>query len=198
MMMGWHLLLGCFTIGLVVFRILWAIVGARYARIWNFLRGPLTTLRHARALFAGHVETPGHNPMGGWMVVIMMGLIVFQVTTGLFANDEIAYSGPWSHTVSHHLVKQMTIRHAFNVNLITGAIALHLIAIATYRFCFRTDLVGPMITGRKSEARVSADAAINGTPWLRFLIVAALAGAAAYAVEKLAPPEAPGEYDSFN
>jgi cytochrome b len=197
-LMGWHLLLGDFTLGLIVFRILWAIVGTRHARIWNFLRGPVETLRYARSLVRGHVETPGHNPMGGWMVLVMLALIAFQVATGLFANDEIAYSGPWSHAVSRHLVKTLTAWHTVNVNLIIAAIALHLIAIAIYRFGFKTDLVGPMITGRKSETRVDADAAIAGTPWLRFLVVATLAGAAAWAIVNLAPPEPPGAYDSFN
>ena len=197
-LLGWHLLFGYFTIGLIVFRILWALVGTRHARIWSFLRGPLATLRYARSLFAGHVETPGHNPMGGWMVALMLALIAFQVTTGLFANDDIAYAGPWSHTVSRHLVNTLTAWHKFNVSLILASIAFHLVAVATYRFALRTDLVGPMITGRKSETRVGADAAITGTPWLRFVAVAMLASAAAWAIVNLAPPEPPGAYDNFN
>jgi cytochrome b len=184
-----HMYLGYWTGGLIIFRILWGVAGSRHARFTDFVRGPVTTVRYGLSVLGrDHHETAGHNPTGGWMVVVMLALIASQVATGLFANDDIVWAGPWSHTVSSSLEGQLTAWHHFNVNLLYIAVALHLVAIAYYALVLRKNLVGPMVTGRKAAGRVSEADAISGTPWLRFLIVALIAAGAAYAMVALAPP----------
>lgn len=182
-----HLWLGYWTMGLIVFRLVWGLIGSRHARFWSFLKGPLTVLRYARSMMSpAHQETAGHNPMGGWMVMILLVLIARQVYSGLFANDDVMWEGPWSHTVSHASQKGLTALHHQNFLLIEIAVALHILAIVWYRLAMRTDLVTPMVTGRKSD--VAEGKAIKGTPWLRAALAIALAGAAVWAVIYLAPP----------
>jgi cytochrome b len=178
-----------------VFRLVWGVIGTRHARFAGFLSGPVSVVRYARSLVDGtHAESPGHNPMGGWMVVIMLALVGAQVLTGLFSDDDIIWAGPWAGAVDRPLVKALTGWHHTNFNLILAAIAAHIAAIATYQLALRTNLIGPMMTGRKSAARVPASAAISGTPWLRAILAAAVAGAVVYAVLAFAPSP-PADYD---
>jgi len=192
-----HMWLGYWTAGLIAFRIIWGIIGSRHARFWSFLKGPMTTVRYGASLFGGHREAPGHNPMGAWMVIAMLALVGWQVATGLFANDDIVWSGPWAHTVSDDFQSRFTNWHRFNFNLILAAIGVHVLAIATYQFGLRKDLVGPMFTGRKAADRVAVSDAISGTPWLRAVLAIVLAGAFAYGVVALAPEPPPSEYEDY-
>ena len=93
--MKWHLRLGNWMMGLVVFRILWGLAGPRHARFSSFLTGPRKIWRYARGLTATGrvVNSVGHNPLGGLMVIFMLMLVVLQVGTGLFATDDITWSG---------------------------------------------------------------------------------------------------------
>src|SRR6266478_4571646 len=93
--MKWHFWLGYWVMGLLVFRLIWGFVGPKHARFSNFLKGPSAVLRYARGLTgAGEpVCSVGHNPLGGLMVILMLILVAFQVCTGLFATDDIAWSG---------------------------------------------------------------------------------------------------------
>ena len=58
---------------LAAFRILWGFVGTRHARFASFLRGPRATGAYLVALLRGAAPaTPGHNPLGGWMVIFLL------------------------------------------------------------------------------------------------------------------------------
>ena len=97
---------------------------------------------------------PGHNPLGGWMVMLMLAALWLQAATGLFADDEIATQGPLAAKVSNALVARMTTIHKYNEWVIVGAVALHVVAVATYQWGLKVDLIGPMVHGWK---RVPAD-----------------------------------------
>lgn len=190
-----HMWLGYWTLGLVIYRILWGVIGSRHARFVSFLKGPGTIFRYARSLVDGsHRESAGHNPMGGWMVAVMLALAGAQAVSGLFSSDDLTAFGAWSGGVSERTSNQMTGFHELNFNLIVAAVGAHLVAIGVYQFGLGKDLIGPMLTGHKSEPRVTAQDAIPGTPWLRAALAALLAGAAVYAVLATAPPPAVDDF----
>ncbi len=148
--MEWHLRSGYAIAALLVFRLAWGFAGSRTARFTHFLRGPRAALEYARETAAGrHSHAEGHNPMGGWMVVFMLALLALQASTGLFADDEIATQGPLAAKVSNALVARMTTIHKYNEWLIVGAVALHVIAVATYQWGLKVDLLRPMLYGWK-------------------------------------------------
>src|SRR6187551_427228 len=81
---SYHLWFGYLVVVLASFRILWGFVGTRHARFANFLRGPRATFASLRALLGGAVPaTPGHNPIGAWMVVFLLLALLAQGITGL-------------------------------------------------------------------------------------------------------------------
>ena len=89
-----HALCGYTALTLVLFRILWGLFGSESARFASFLRGPGAVFAHVRALLGrrpDHETT--HNALGGWAVMLMLGLVLAQGATGLFANDDILFRG---------------------------------------------------------------------------------------------------------
>lgn len=132
--MQYHFYLGYWMIGLVLFRVIWGCIGPRHARFANFLRGPATLLKYFRSLGGrgAAVNTAGHNPAGGLMAIAMVAMVALQAGTGLFATDDIAWSGPYTPAVSASLAGKLTSLHHANFNWLLGAVALHLLAIGFY------------------------------------------------------------------
>ena len=98
--MRWHVWSGCAILGLLIFRLLWGFAGSTTARFAHFVRGPRAALGYARGLLSrSPSHTPGHNPLGGWMVLLLLASAALQAGTGLFSNDDIATEGPLDHLV---------------------------------------------------------------------------------------------------
>jgi cytochrome b len=182
----YHLWFGYLVVVLAAFRILWGLVGTRHARFVNFLRGPSATLTYLLGLRrGGQVATPGHNPLGAWMVVFLLAALLAQGVTGLFANDEIFNTGPLAGYVSDATSLALTAWHHRLFDWILVAVVLHVIAVVGHRLFAGHDLVGPMFSGRKDAAQVAEHEAISSSRlWLAALLLAGLAGALAYAVSR--------------
>lgn len=187
--MQWHIRLGEWMIGLLSFRILWGFVGPRHARFTSFLAGPRATWRYTRGLtgFGDAVQSVGHNPLGGLMVIVMLLLVAFQVSTGLYATDDIAWTGPYNPSVSGATAHYLTKLHHLNFNLIWAAIALHVIAITYYAFVKKQNLVPAMLTGWKPAEAVPANEAISSSELWKALIVMVVSAGIVYAVLHGAP-----------
>ena len=173
--MEWHLRSGYAVLALLLFRLAWGVAGSQTARFASFLKAPRAAIDYARATAAGrHPAIIGHSPLGGWMVALMLALFLVQALSGLFADDEIATQGPLAVKVSNAFVSRMSAVHSFNEWLIVGAVALHVAAIAVYRWVFRTSLVRAMVTGTMDYEGAEPDP--RAAPaWLAALLAAAAA-----------------------
>lgn len=171
--MVWHLRIGYAVLGLLVFRLLWGLWGGRHARFRAFVRGPRAVWRYGLALLRRRPEHHvGHNPLGGWMVLLLLALLGVQAGSGLFATDDIMTSGPLRGQVSRATAKLLTRVHHFNFNLLLAASAVHVLAVAGYWLVLRENLVWPMITGRK---RLEPPVGAAPVPAWRAAVSAALA-----------------------
>lgn len=182
--MVWHFYFGYTALSLVLFRIIWGVVGSRYARFASFVRGPGAVLRYlcgaSKASTSG-ADGLGHNPLGGWSVMAMLLVVLIQASSGLFANDDIATEGPLAQFIAKDLSDQISWVHAqVTGNLIYALIALHVLAIAHHRWRHRVDLITPMITGDKTAN--DAALAVNDSGRLRALamVVMSLCAMAVY------------------
>jgi cytochrome b len=138
-------------VALLVFRVLWGVVGGHWSRFASFVYGPATVWRYLRGLGRPeeHLEV-GHNPVGSLSVFAVLGVLSAQVATGLVADDEIATTGPLNHLVSTAQGLSATHWHrGAGQWLILGLVAVHVLAIAGYRWRKSLDLVGPMVRGDK-------------------------------------------------
>ena len=186
--MQYHMYLGYWTLGLIVFRLIWGFVGPRHARFSSFVASPAALWRYARGLVAGTlVQTVGHNPLGGIMVIVMLVLVCFQVTTGLFATDDILWTGPYNGAVSGATADRLTSLHHLNFNFILAAVALHIMAIAFYFLVKKQNLVGAMLHGKKPSAYVAEHEAIPKSQILKAIVVIAISAALVYWLISAAP-----------
>jgi cytochrome b len=190
--MKWHFWLGYWMMGLVIFRIIWGLVGPRHARFKNFLKGPAVVAGYLRRFATREsVRSVGHNPLGALMVLAMMLLAAIQVVTGLFASDDIAWSGPYVGLVSEDTASLLTRLHDVNFNLIEALVALHVAAILYYALAKGDNLVPPMWNGRKHANIVPADQAIASSELWKAAIVIAISCGVVFWVLHAAPPASP-------
>ncbi len=177
-MMDWHRRLGIFLLGLLVFRIVWGVIGPPTARFSRMIAGPAAVIGYFRDLFAGkHAPAFGHNPAGTLSVIAILLALAVQIGTGLFAVDvDGLESGPLSTLVSFEAGRQAAEIHEISFNVLVGLIILHVAAVAAYLIFFRDNLIRPMVTGRRSRADFPAgDLQDNRASLLKVGIAAAIA-----------------------
>nr|MDJ0876797.1 cytochrome b/b6 domain-containing protein [Desulfobacterales bacterium] len=170
-----HMTSGYGVLALVLFRLVWGMVGGYHARFSSFLRGPGTVWRHAAGLFKKDAPPHlGHNPLGGWSIMAMLGALLLQATAGLFANDDIFTEGPLYPLVSKAASDMLTRIHRINADVISVLIAIHILAVLFYLVVKRDNLIGPMIHGRKRWRGPAPPAA--GSLWSAAAIAGVCAG----------------------
>lgn len=148
-----HFLAGYAILALVVFRLLWGLVGSDTARFARFVKGPAAAIAHLAHLRRREVPLEvGHNAAGGWMVVALLALLLVQATSGLFADDLILNRGPLARRVEEAWASLATSIHLRVFWVILGCAVLHVLAVLAYRLLAGRDLVGPMVTGRMRAA----------------------------------------------
>jgi len=145
--MDWHGRIGLLVVGLLAFRIVWGVLGSTYARFAQFFPTP----GRIKSFLRGEWRGEGHNPLGALSVFGLLGLLAAQVATGLFANDDIAFTGPLSDLVTKGLSNQLTGIHHLLTNVLYVLVALHVGAIMFYAHAKRKNLVHPMVTGWKED-----------------------------------------------
>ncbi|MEN9888807.1 MAG: hypothetical protein RL559_844 [Pseudomonadota bacterium] len=146
--MVWHFRLGSAVLTLLLFRLVWGFVGGHWSRWSQLPLSPSRVLGHLRGQGQPAV---GHNPLGAWSLLLMLGWLLLQVSTGLVSDDEIAHAGPLSHWVSSATVSAATAWHKGIGKLVLLALVLlHVAAIVWYRIRKAQALVPPMLHGDKS------------------------------------------------
>jgi cytochrome b len=174
--MTWHRPIGYAIAGLLAFRLWWGVAGGSTARFSDFVKGPRAVAAYARSLARPDPDPgpPGHNPMGGWSVVALLGVLIAEVGLGLFSVDvDGDASGPLADRVSFETGRLAAHWHHWLFNGLLGLIGLHLCAIAFYALVKRDNLVGPMLTGSKPAP--PGTKGLVGAPWWRFWMGVALA-----------------------
>lgn len=181
----WHIWSGCAILTLLIFRLLWGVVGSSTARFASFVRGP----RSIMADFGGRWTGIGHSPLGAVSVLVLFGAVAVQVGLGLISEDEDGlYTGPLYRLVSTDTSDKARDIHELWFNVILGLIVLHVGAILFYRLRGRR-LTKAMITGR---AVVDLDAAPMrpGKWWVALICLAAGIGVTRWVIAG-APPFGP-------
>jgi cytochrome b len=157
-----HYAFGYSACTLVLFRIIWGIVGTRYARFSQFIKGPAETIRHIKSLMTGSEHSSlGHNPAGAIAMISLMILILL-----------IGLTGYWS--VKEFLGDFMSEAHETISNITLVIVAIHVGAAIIMSFLQKENLVKSMVSGKKEG---TSDQAIR---YPMYLVGAGLAIAWAY------------------
>ncbi len=132
-----HTAFGYTTAGLIVFRLVWGVVGTRYARFSNFVHAPAAALGYLRSLRAGRPQHfIGHNPAGGLAIVALLAIGAAVTLSGWVALQESSQD-IWEEI------------HEVLANLMLGLVALHIVAVVASSWLHHENLVAPMLNGKK-------------------------------------------------
>lgn len=132
-----HVTLGYTMAGLVGFRILWGLMGTRYARFSAFLRGPKAVARYVNAILRGQPEHhTGHNPAGAVAIAILLGLTLVIAASGWATYNDVG--GGW-----------LADLHDGAANAMLAVVGIHIAGVVVASWLHRENLVGSMITGHK-------------------------------------------------
>jgi cytochrome b len=181
--MLWHERLGYAVLALLLFRLAWGLVGGHWSRFHNFLYAPGSVLAYLRGrAHPDHVI--GHTPLGAASVYAMLLVLLAQVGTGLFSDDEIAFTGPLNRFISTDAGLAATSYHrSWGQWMVIALVVLHVAAIAWYAWRKRQNLVRPMILGDKEvPAAVKPSRDDAATRAGAAVLLAAAAGAVGWIV----------------
>ena len=185
-MLDLHMTLGPAALALVLFRLIWGVVGSDTARFSHFVRGPRGVLAYLAAARRGAAHGVGHNPLGAFSVIALLAMVSLQALSGLFTTDDIATDGPLAHLMATKTVSLLSSIHRIGFKALLALIGAHLAAVAFYRLIKRDDLITPMITGEKLVPALSAPPRLR-SPWLA-LAALVLAAAAVWGTLAAYPP----------
>jgi cytochrome b len=152
-----HIVLGYTVLGLLLFRLVWAFVGSRYARLSSFAFGPKAVLGYLRSMVSGApTHYVGHNPAGSWSIyaIVLLGFV-----TGLtgYALDN-ATGG-----------RSVEALHEGAANTMLAVVILHLIGVIASSVLHRENLAKAMATGYKLGKQRDG---INKTRWVTAVALA--------------------------
>jgi len=181
--LNWHRWSGYTILGLVVFRIYWGFAGAGAARFSSFVKGPKAIAAYAAQVGRRDAAVgPGHNPLGALSVLAFLAVLLVQVGTGLFVVDIDAFEGgPLSDRVSYDTGRALAEIHETSFRVLQALVVLHVGAVLFYWLWKRTNLVGAMITGKRT---LPGDPGLAGAPVWRLVVGVVLAAAIAWALSK--------------
>ncbi len=132
-----HLLFGYSALALLLFRLVWGVVGSRHARFSQFVRGPAAIVRYVRAFFSRHPErSVGHNPAGAVAVLLLLALGLATTVTGALMATGVAGEG-------------LEDVHEVFANSLLVMIGIHVLGVIVSSIVHRENLARAMVTGRK-------------------------------------------------
>jgi cytochrome b len=171
-----HIYSGYAVLGLITFRLLWGLAGTRHARFSDFMTTPSEAIEYLKSLAEKPKRYIGHNPAGGWMVVIMLvtlfivsvsGLKVYAIEEGLgpLAGDtpeltivRSAHADDDEHDNDHendHNGEDFWEEfweeiHETSSNFMLLLILLHVVGVVVSGRLHNENLIKAMLTGKKS------------------------------------------------
>jgi len=181
-----HGKIGLAIVGLIAFRVVWGFVGSTYARFAQFMPTPA----RIRVYLKGEWRGLGHNPLGGLSVVTLLLLLSAQVASGLFANDDIAFTGPLYGLIDKSLSDRLSGLHHLLSNALIALVVLHIGAVIFHGRVKKDDLIKPMLTGWKEG--VSGEPA-RGGGLVALIVALIIAGAVVCGASGIWLPAPPGE-----
>lgn len=185
--MIWHFRFGYAVLTLLLFRIVWGLVGGRWSRFGAFIYSPQSVYNYLKG--RGKAEhSVGHSPIGAGSVFAMLGILLAQVGSGLLSDDEIAFAGPLTRFVSNATVSLATNYHK-NIGkwIVLTLVLLHIAAIVFYLWR-KHNLVGAMLHGDKELVTQVPPSRDDAASRIAALVVLAACAGGVYWISTLAAP----------
>ena len=146
-----HVALGYLLLALIGFRVVWGLVGTRYARFRSFAFRPAQMLKYLKSLLQRSPQHYiGHNPAGSWVIYGLLLLGVLSGVTGYAVYNDIG----GEHFEELHEVLSYAM---------LALVAVHVTGVVVSSLLHRENLVRSMISGYKTG---EAQQGIQHAHWL--------------------------------
>ncbi len=146
---GLHMTLAYTLAALLLSRLVWGFIGSENARFGHFVKTPRQAWLWLRQ--SPKPVVSGHNPLSGYMVLLMLTLILLQFVTGLMTSDDILTEGPLVALVPSDWVSVASAIHQWNINVILALVAVHILAALWHQWQ-GDKVISAMLTGHKLSA----------------------------------------------
>lgn len=175
-----HARIGLAVLALVAARLAWGFLGTPAARFSAFVRGPRAVLAYGGEMLSGRPRPHlSHNPLGGVMVMALLGVLLGLVVTGSLVYAGPEFAGPLTGHISKSTAHGIKEVHEGLSGALIAMVVAHVAGVLLSSLLERQNLVKGMVTGWKNDP--AAGAVPAPAPAARPLRVAAavLFGAAA-------------------
>jgi cytochrome b len=124
-----------------------------------------------RAFLLGRgARSAGHNPLGGWSVLLLLSLLLIQAISGLFNSDDVVFSGPLYYMASTGFRDAMGVVHEVVFNGLLALVCLHIFAVLYHQLVLREKLLQAMVRG-SADGREGREVPV---PWWWAAIIVVL------------------------
>ncbi len=149
-----HLLAGGSVAVLLVFRLIWGLVGPAASRFSTALASPRRVLDRLRR--ADTATYLGHNPLAGAVLFGLLGLLGLLVVTGLVSLGGEEQRGPLAASLSWTTGRRAHGLHELLAWGVIGAVVLHLGGMLIESLHLRENLPAAMVTGLRRRPDAGA------------------------------------------
>jgi len=151
--MGLHTFAGYTIAVLIVFRLIWGLIGTRYARFGNFVTRPANIRQYIKDIFLFRAKRYlGHNPAGGAMIIALIISLVITVVTGVATYGGKELAGPlagFMMTMPNFVSDGVKEIHEFFANFTLFLVVLHVAGVVFASLQHGENLIRAMFTGKK-------------------------------------------------
>lgn len=155
---SYHGIIGLTVALMVVIRIVWGIVGTRYARFGSFIFGPGAVVEYMKgAIIGGGKRHIGHNPGSSVAIFALLALVLALAVTGFMMGR-----GNEAVKEVHEILAWTTV----------GVVVVHVMGVAFHTIRHRENITASMIHGRKRAEASNAITSSKPIVAALFLIIA--------------------------
>ncbi len=156
-----HITFGYTMLGLVGFRLIWGMIGTRYARFSSFVPSPKKVFAYIRSLFSRQpMHTLGHNPIGALGIMAMLSLVIGTAVSGILLEAEIA----------EELFEEL---HEGLANGLLVVVGIHIAGVIFSSLAHKENLIGPMFSGFKTGPE--SQGIRHSFWWIGLMLIATMA-----------------------
>lgn len=161
-----HMLTGLMLGGLVLLRILWGLVGSRYARFSSFALRPVELTEYIKGILTGSKKRwTGHNPASSWAALAMLGLALMLAITGILMTS--GYKETFEDA------------HELFANAFLVTVLLHIAGVLLHTFRHQDSIALSMVHGNK-EVSENTPVEVTQRPIVALTLIVFMAMFAGY------------------
>lgn len=139
-----HVYAGYMVLGVILFRVIWGFIGTPHARFSDFVRPWGEVREHlASVMRLSPKSSVGHNPAGGWMVILLLVMLLATSLSG---------AGLWILGEGSVLGEGLEEAHEFLANTTLLLVVIHVGGVLVESLLSGENLIKAMLTGRKPAA----------------------------------------------